>query len=133
MANIDLTRIRAAREELGSRIALTPVWEWQDQAIRERLGEGTRVFLKLELFQHTGTFKARGALVNLLGLDPTARANGVTAVSAGNHAIAVSFCAARDAKNSEPVSRGNLPTLWRGGGFGRRCPAGLRRGGANRT
>ena len=91
MANIDLTRIRAAREELGRRIALTPVWEWQDQAIRERLGEGTRVFLKLELFQHTGTFKARGALVNLLGLDPTARANGVTAVSAGNHAIATAY------------------------------------------
>ena len=93
VGNIDLSRIRATRDILGDKIVQTPVWEWQDQTIRDRLGVGTRVFLKLELFQHTGTFKSRGALVNVLGLDAEARAKGVTAVSAGNHAIAVSFCA----------------------------------------
>ncbi|MCB0090992.1 MAG: threonine/serine dehydratase, partial [Caldilineaceae bacterium] len=46
---------------------------------------------KLELFQHTGSFKARGALINVLGLDAAARQRGITAVSAGNHAIAVAY------------------------------------------
>ncbi|WP_264319408.1 MULTISPECIES: threonine/serine dehydratase [Rhizorhabdus] len=54
---------------------------------------GAEVMLKLELFQHGGSFKARGALLNLLRLDEAQRARGVTAVSAGNHAIAVAFAA----------------------------------------
>ena len=49
--------------------------------------------LKLELFQHTGSFKPRGALAKMLDLDAAALAHGVTAVSAGNHAIAVGFAA----------------------------------------
>jgi threonine dehydratase len=51
------------------------------------------VLLKLELFQYTGSFKARGALTNMLNLAPDALARGVTAVSAGNHAIAVAYAA----------------------------------------
>jgi threonine dehydratase len=51
------------------------------------------VFLKLELFQHTGTFKPRGALAVMQALDRSALARGVTAVSAGNHAIAVAYAA----------------------------------------
>lgn len=52
---------------------------------------GAEVVLKLENFQHTGSFKVRGALVRLLGLDPAARAAGVVAASAGNHAQGVAF------------------------------------------
>src|SRR5262249_57636518 len=59
----------------------------------ERTGAASRVVLKLELFQHTGTFKPRGALTVMLGLDRAARARGVTAFSAGNHAIAVGYAA----------------------------------------
>jgi threonine dehydratase len=51
------------------------------------------VFLKLELFQYTGTFKPRGALSNMLALSSEELERGVTAVSAGNHAIAVSYAA----------------------------------------
>jgi threonine dehydratase len=51
------------------------------------------VVLKLELFQRTGTFKARGAINSIGQLDAAARARGVTAVSAGNHAIAVAYAA----------------------------------------
>ena len=58
-----------------------------------RLPAGTSVNLKLELFQHTGSFKARGALAVMLGLAPDALARGVTAVSAGNHAIATAWAA----------------------------------------
>jgi len=49
--------------------------------------------MKLELFQHTGTFKARGALLNALTLSEKERSRGLTAVSAGNHAIAVGWAA----------------------------------------
>lgn len=85
--------IRAARERLGERVRETPVWQWQGDAIERATGAGTQVFLKLELFQYTGTFKARGALLNAMALDADARRRGVTAVSAGNHAIAVAFAA----------------------------------------
>jgi threonine dehydratase len=57
------------------------------------LGADTEVILKLELFQRSGTFKARGALMNVLALSPEQLGRGVTAVSAGNHAAAVAFAA----------------------------------------
>ena len=44
--------------------------------------------MKLELFQHTGTFKARGALSTASEIDKNKKKFGITAASAGNHAIA---------------------------------------------
>ncbi len=69
------------------------MWRWQSSVVEEALGADTEVWLKLELFQRTGTFKARGAVNDILQLDGAARARGVTAVSAGNHAIAVAYAA----------------------------------------
>src|SRR6266852_1009364 len=49
--------------------------------------------LKLELMQHSGSFKARGAFANLLLRDvPSA---GVVAASGGNHGAAVAYTAQR--------------------------------------
>ncbi len=49
--------------------------------------------LKLELLQHSGSFKARGAFTNLLTRQiPTA---GVVAASGGNHGVAVSYAASK--------------------------------------
>src|SRR5882724_7729441 len=45
--------------------------------------------LKLELLQHTGSFKARGAITNLL--TKTVPRAGVVAASGGNHGVAVAF------------------------------------------
>ncbi|MDH3405271.1 MAG: threonine/serine dehydratase [Acidobacteriota bacterium] len=90
-----LEAIRAARAELGDLVRTTPTWRWRGRRIDELAGAGTEVLLKLELFQHSGTFKARGALLNSLALTPDEIARGVTAVSAGNHAIAVAFAARR--------------------------------------
>jgi threonine dehydratase len=50
-----------------------------------------RVLLKLELLQHTGSFKARGAVNNVLSLPDGAA--GVCAASGGNHAAAVAYAA----------------------------------------
>jgi threonine dehydratase len=85
--------IRAARKRLGQHVRDTPVWRWCGDAIDRAAGPDTQVFLKLELFQYTGTFKARGALLNAMALSESARERGVTAVSAGNHAIATAFAA----------------------------------------
>jgi threonine dehydratase len=49
--------------------------------------------LKLELLQHSGSFKVRGAFANLL-LRPIPVA-GVVAASGGNHGVAVAFAAAK--------------------------------------
>ena len=56
---------------------------------------GNSVYLKLENRQRTGAYKERGALNKLLTLSPEERSRGVIAASAGNHAQAVAYHAAR--------------------------------------
>jgi threonine dehydratase len=86
-----LEQIRQNRKRIERFVVQTPVWRWQGDEI-ERVA-GSRPFLKLELFQHAGSFKPRGALTNMLSLETDALARGVTAVSAGNHAMAVGYAA----------------------------------------
>lgn len=59
-----------------------------------RLFDDTQVWLKLELLQRTGSFKARGAINTLMQLNEQQLTQGVTAFSAGNHAIATAYAAA---------------------------------------
>jgi len=54
---------------------------------------GVSLVLKLELTQHAGSFKTRGAFANLLGR--TVPAAGVAAASGGNHGAAVAYAAMR--------------------------------------
>ena len=54
------------------------------------------VWLKAELFQHTGSFKARGALNRIAALTAEERERGVVTWSAGNHAQAVAWAAAQE-------------------------------------
>lgn len=96
MSSIDiptLDDIRSAREQLGDKVRYTPVWQWKGDEASRHFGADTEVFLKLELFQYGGSFKPRGALINMFNLDDKQLERGVTAVSAGNHAIAVAFAA----------------------------------------
>ncbi len=90
---ISLENIRQAREELGEAIVRTPVLAWTGEQARPLTDVGMDVWLKLELFQQTGTFKARGALNSVRHLSDEAKRNGITAVSAGNHAVAAAFAA----------------------------------------
>jgi threonine dehydratase len=92
--------VRKLKKSLGEQIVETPVIRCI--AIEEQLGGGTEVWAKMEFLQQTGTFKARGALAVILSLDEKQRAAGVTAVSAGNHAIATAY-AARVAGTSAKV------------------------------
>ena len=88
-----LEDIRDARERLGRRVRRTPVWRLRGHRLAGLLGEATEAWLKLELFQYAGSFKPRGALVNMMALSPDELAHGVCAVSAGNHAMAVGYAA----------------------------------------
>lgn len=52
---------------------------------------GAKVFLKCENLQHTGSFKARGALSKVLSLSKAEIARGVVTASTGNHGAAVAY------------------------------------------
>ena len=49
----------------------TPVDPWLGPTLESLFGARAEIFLKLELFQVTGTFKARGAMINALALRPS--------------------------------------------------------------
>lgn len=93
MEELTLEAIRATRARLGDLVVVTPVRLWQDGPLERAVGPGTAVFLKEELFQRAGSFKPRGALAVMLDLAPPVLSRGVTAVSAGNHAMAVAYAA----------------------------------------
>ncbi len=82
----DLPAIERTQVALKPYIRSTPVFE----AV---LPTGQDAVFKMEMLQASGTFKARGAFSNLLGLDDAQRAAGVTCISAGNHAVAVAYAA----------------------------------------
>ena len=88
-----LQDIRDTARLLAPHIRRTPLIPWTSPTLARLLGPDTQLQLKLELFQVTGTFKARGALTWALSLTPEQKARGITAVSAGNHAIAAAFAA----------------------------------------
>ncbi len=91
--SFSLDEVRAARAAIDPWILRTPTHDWRGPELAARVGAETDVAIKLELFQHTGSFKPRGALNVMRGLDEAQRRRGITAVSAGNHAIAAAYAA----------------------------------------
>jgi len=81
--------IEEAAARIGAGVRRTPVLEVGG----DEIGVAGRVFLKLELTQHAGSFKARGALNNVLSLP--GGASGITAASGGNHGAASAWAAQR--------------------------------------
>ena len=55
----------------------------------------SNIYFKLELFQKTGSFKARGAINKVLKLSKEERKKGVITISAGNHAQAISWACSK--------------------------------------
>ncbi len=84
---IELSDIQAARGRIAGYVKRTPL-EYS-RSLSSRLGVNT--FVKYELFQKTGAFKARGGFNKLLSLTDNERSRGVVAVSGGNHAQAVAY------------------------------------------
>ena len=92
-SELSLAEIQKTRDRLGDRVVTTPSLQWQGDELSRAIDDETTVYVKLELFQRTGTFKARGAMNVMMHLSPTQLERGITAVSAGNHAIAAAYCA----------------------------------------
>jgi threonine dehydratase len=88
---VELSDVIAARNVVAGRIHQTPVFESATLSAMT----GTRLALKLESFQKTGSFKVRGVLNKLHHLSAEERRRGVVTLSAGNHAQALAW-AARD-------------------------------------
>ncbi|WP_341366405.1 threonine/serine dehydratase [Yoonia sp. BS5-3] len=88
-----LDAIRTAADELADAIIETPVLPLSADRWQGLLPKGADVTIKLELFQQTGAFKARGALLGIRRLGADQRAAGVVAASGGNHALGVSWAA----------------------------------------
>src|SRR5579864_8010283 len=86
---LSLKDIQTARQRIAPgtrRTLLRPT-----TTLSERLR--TNVYVKLEMFQKTGSFKVRGAFNKALSLGPEQREHGIVAVSGGNHALAVAYVA----------------------------------------
>jgi threonine dehydratase len=90
VASIDAERIAAAERIIRPYIRRTPVIELRGSELGV---DCATIALKLESLQHSGSFKARGAFVNLLMRDVPA--SGVVAASGGNHGAAVAYAAMR--------------------------------------
>ena len=88
---ITLADIEAARRVLAGQVLRTPMLP----APRLSALTGAQVFVKYENLQVTNSFKDRGALVKLSALTADERKRGIVAMSAGNHAQAVAYHAAR--------------------------------------
>jgi len=88
---IDLAAIQAARARLQGQVHRTPF------TLSRTLSDilGAEIWLKFENLQFTASFKERGALMRMLALSQAERAQGVIAVSAGNHAQGVAYHAQR--------------------------------------
>lgn len=86
-----LDEIRAAHRTLQPHVLETPVVPWVGKVIDSLAGATTKVVCKLELMQFAGSFKVRAVLTVMMNMTKAQLANGVVAVSAGNHAIAVSY------------------------------------------
>ena len=84
---IDVADIDAAAERIAPHVRLTPVLRPGPGAFGSELD----LVLKLELLQHTGSFKPRGAFNRILSNQVPAA--GVIAASGGNHAAAVAHAA----------------------------------------
>src|SRR2546430_3804626 len=81
--------IEAAARVLAPFAVRTPLLS--SPVLNERAG--TKVFLKPEMLQRTGSFKFRGAFNKLSSIPPGARGGGVVAFSSGNHAQGVAAAA----------------------------------------
>jgi threonine dehydratase len=91
---ITLDDVLAARQIIAPHIWRTPLAH--SSALSQMLRapsetSTTQIYLKLECWQHTGSFKVRGALAKLASLSAEEAVRGVVTASAGNHGLGVAY------------------------------------------
>ncbi len=105
---MDISSIKAAAARIAPFVKRTPL-EYSETLSR-RLGVET--YVKYELFQKTGSFKARGAFNKLLAMSDDERAKGVVAVSGGNYAQAVAYSGSILGVNAVILMAENTPAAY---------------------
>ena len=88
ITDLSRERIQATERVIRPHIRRTPILEVDGSEFGL---DSIKIVFKLELFQHAGSFKARGAFTNMLTREVPAA--GVVAASGGNHGAAVAFAA----------------------------------------
>lgn len=101
--------IEAARDRISPYIRQTPILPTR----AGELGLAYPVVLKLELLQHTGSFKCRGAFSRILAAGDDVPAAGVVAASGGNHGAALAFAARRLGIPAEVFVPSSSPSMKR--------------------
>ena len=96
-AMLGLRDILTAQRKIGGLIARTPL----EYSFLLSQRAGCQVYLKLENWQKTGSFKVRGAINKVASLTEEEKARGLVTASAGNHALGVAYAAR---------ALGNVPT-----------------------
>ncbi|WP_135534821.1 threonine ammonia-lyase [Halostella pelagica] len=102
---IELADVREARERVSATARHTPL----DYSHTYSKMTGAEVYLKLENFQRTGSFKIRGATNRIKTLSEAEKNAGVVTASAGNHAQGVALAASRVGVDSKIVMPTNAP------------------------
>jgi len=104
---VSIHDVREAAQRIMGAVVRTPT------LVSKTLSDltGATVYLKFENLQFTAAYKERGALNTLLQLDEAARAKGVIAASAGNHAQGLSYHATRLGIPSTIVMPVHTPTV----------------------
>ena len=88
--NLTFDDILASQKIQGSVIRRTPL----DLSATFSHMTGSKIYLKSECLQKTGSFKVRGAYAKIRSLSKDEKKKGVIAASAGNHAQGVAFASA---------------------------------------
>ncbi|MBO9714630.1 threonine ammonia-lyase [Sphingomonas sp.] len=104
---VTIDDVRAARMRIGDAIVRTPTLH--SKTLSDLTG--ATIYIKFENLQFTAAYKERGALNTLLQLDEAARAKGVIAASAGNHAQGLAYHGSRLGVPVTIVMPKNTPTV----------------------
>jgi len=87
--DINLSKISSAHKKIQPHVRKTPL-EFSHQLSEQ---SGSEVYLKLENWQKTGSFKIRGAVNKMLSLSDEEKQKGIITASAGNHGLGVAHAA----------------------------------------
>jgi threonine dehydratase len=102
---LKLDDVMAARQVIAGRLHRTPLIG--SATLRAQIG--TPVYLKLENWQKTGSFKPRGVLNKIAALSQAERDRGLVTASAGNHAQALAWAAGAEGLPCTVVMPQNAP------------------------
>jgi len=89
MTRLTLADVEAAQDVVRPYVWRTPL---EHSAALSQMAQA-EVYLKLECWQRTGSFKVRGALNKVAALSPREKARGLVTASAGNHGLGLALAA----------------------------------------